>query len=224
MTIILYVLYTLTIINGAADIGTNNAREITGILMVISIIMTFIAGTPLLEVGKKLSIILTIFLGFCAIGNYVNGTTYPGLIIGTFVSAIASIFFYLKLKYNRVKKKYQKKKIMTDCELSYYKAIREILPDGYILRPQVSLASIIEIKKGNIKDLLKFIDFGVFDQHGNIKVLIEINDITHNLPHRQRRDAQVKEICKEANIPLVTFWTKFRKSKSYIASRINQYL
>lgn len=55
-------------------------------------------------------------------------------------------------------------------------------------------------------ELFRVIDFGIFDQECKLCVLVEINDPSHETPER-KRDKKVVEICKEAGIPLVTFWT-----------------
>lgn len=123
-------------------------------------------------------------------------------------------------------KRYMKKRFITDCEMKYGYAIKKAIPEELILRPQICLASILN-KSGNhvfANELFKIIDFGVFDKNSNILLLIEINDSSHEQYYRVQRDNKVKNICAEANIPLITFWTKFGIDEQYIQKRINECL
>lgn len=120
-----------------------------------------------------------------------------------------------------------KPSIMTNCEKDYFNAIREALPSEYILQPQVNLASIIDKvkKKRYCNELFRNIDFGIFDQSYMPIALIEINDKTHRTEKsRMARDYKVKDICKEAKIPLIAFWTNYGVNKDYIAKRIKEVL
>lgn len=71
-------------------------------------------------------------------------------------------------------------------------------------------------------ELFRVIDFGIFDQEYKLCVLVEINDPSHETPERER-DKKVVEICKEAGIPLVTFWT-YGVNPEYIRSRLRYFL
>ena len=79
-------------------------------------------------------------------------------------------------------------------------------------------------KQTYVNELFRIIDFGVFDKEDNIILLIEINDSSHRLYHRRKRDEKVKEICAEAEIPLLTFWTEYCINEQYIERRINECL
>ncbi len=113
---------------------------------------------------------------------------------------------------------------MTNCEKDWYNAILQTIPFGYMLRPQICLASVIDKKYGYRNELFRIIDFGVFDQYGNVKLLIEINDKTHYYSDRVKRDINVHKICEEADIPLITFWTNSPMNYEYLSTRIKPYL
>ena len=120
--------------------------------------------------------------------------------------------------------KYTKKKLVSKTEIAFGKAIKKALPEGYRLQPQICLASILR-KKGDSKfanELFRIIDFGIFDKEFNILFLIEINDESHNKRKRIARDYKVKDICEEAGIPLITFWTSYGIDEQYIKKRILQ--
>lgn len=125
-----------------------------------------------------------------------------------------------------IDKKYRKKKLLTNCELEYKKAIDKYLPAKYKLLPQICLASVVEKLDENkyANELFRIIDFGVFDCNYNLKLLIEINDNTHHNKYRIARDYKVKEICKEAEIPLIIFWTEFGIDEYYIQKRLDELL
>ena len=126
----------------------------------------------------------------------------------------------------RKQQRFIKKQFITNCEMEYGMAIKKAIPENYILRPQICLASIIEKIDGSkyANELFRIIDFGIFDKNNNILLLIEINDNSHQQHHRIARDIKVKEICTEANIPLITFWTKYGIDEQYIERRIKECL
>lgn len=51
-------------------------------------------------------------------------------------------------------------------------------------------------------------------------LLIELNDQTHNQTNRKYRDIKVREICKNANIPIMTFYTNYPNEENYVINRI----
>ena len=121
---------------------------------------------------------------------------------------------------------YQKKELLTACEKEWKKALSVCIPNGYFLKEQICLASIIEKTENNAyaNELFRIVDFGVFDDRNNIKILIEINDSSHERPDRMARDYKVKNICEQAGIPLIRFWTKYDIDYEYIRKRIYQEL
>lgn len=134
-----------------------------------------------------------------------------------------------KSKIQASQAKYQSKQLMSEYEKYFYEILSKNFAQDYIIMPQVNLASIIE----KIKDfptqyqneLYRNIDFGVFDKNSmKPLLLIEINDKTHNQPDRIKRDLKVKEICNQANIKLITFYTKYDNKPNYIISRVKKEL
>lgn len=125
--------------------------------------------------------------------------------------------------------KYQSKQLMSEYEKYFYEILSKNFAQHYIIMPQVNLASIIEKIKDFPKqyqnELYRNIDFGVFDKNSmKPLLLIEINDKTHNQPDRIKRDLKVKEICNQANIKLITFYTKYDNKPNYIISRVKKEL
>lgn len=127
------------------------------------------------------------------------------------------------------KRKYSLKRcLMTKSEQEYYFAIKNAIGDEYIVQAQVPLSAIIEKDKsfeGEYQnELYRIIDFGIFTKEFCPLLLVEINDQTHNTTNRRKRDAKVHEICNEAGIPIVTFWTSYGVNSEYIKHRISEKL
>lgn len=117
-----------------------------------------------------------------------------------------------------------KESFLTKVEQTYMDAIKPLIPEGYYLQPQVSLASIINKTKidGNPfqNELYRNIDFCVLSTSHKPVFLIEINDSSHIKKERIDRDKKVQEICEEAGIPLVRLWTSYGIKPDYIQKRV----
>jgi len=122
-------------------------------------------------------------------------------------------------------KLYVKRQFMTQTELNFYEKIRD-LEIEYRIVPQVNLATIVKkVNKGYFNELFKNIDFAIFDkEYKELLLLIELNDSTHDKKDRKDRDSKVKNICKNADIKLITFYIKYPNEKSYVLNRIKQEL
>jgi len=112
---------------------------------------------------------------------------------------------------------------MTASEYNFYLKLKEREKD-YIIHPQLNLASIV-MKKSTERyasELFRNIDFSIFDKNYNLKILIELNDSSHNKIYRKERDLKVKNICNEINVPLITFYTNYPNEKDYVINRVLQ--
>lgn len=159
------------------------------------------------------------------------------LVIGTFLIIIilkvisdkknnAQKYYDKKTKVKTSVKSYSKKRLMTNTEIFYYKAIKENVPKGYIVFPQINLATIINRndKHKYQSELYRNIDFVIFDLYSNPIILIEVNDKTHHQKERWIRDQKVKDICNEAGLPIITLWVECGINRNYIKNRIEKYL
>lgn len=123
----------------------------------------------------------------------------------------------------------KKESILTECEKYFYDIIVKNYNEKYTIIPQVSLSTIIKKEKKfeneYQNELNRIIDFGIFDKT-NLRplLLIEINDKTHLQENRRERDKKVKEICNEAQINIITFWTNNENKEKYIINKINETL
>lgn len=119
---------------------------------------------------------------------------------------------------------YKKKYLMTNAEHEFYNKIKS-LESEYKIIPQINLAAIISKENNNryYNDLFRNIDFAIFDSNlEKVLLLIELNDETHQLEKRKRRDIKVKKICNAAGIPLLFFYTKYPNEKDYVINRIKK--
>lgn len=119
-----------------------------------------------------------------------------------------------------------KGKLMSKTENDFYQAIKQSVPEGYIVFPQMNLAAFIK-RTDNARfhnELFRNVDFLITDSEYMPKTIIEINDNSHLTPERQERDEKVRNICEEAGIPIITFWTKFGVNSDYISSKLKAML
>ena len=117
---------------------------------------------------------------------------------------------------------YQKKRLMTPCEMDFYLKIKD-LEQYYRIIPQLNLATIVN-KITNTKyynDLFRNIDFAIFTpDYSDVLLLIELNDNTHSQKNRKARDLKVQQICDEIGVPLLKFYTNYPNEKNYVLNRI----
>lgn len=115
------------------------------------------------------------------------------------------------------------KPFMSNYEYNFYLILKNI-EDVYSIVPQLNLASVIKKNNSNNKyhnELFRNIDFAIFTKdYKKLLLLIEINDASHNLDHRKERDFKVKNICDDANIKLMTFYTNKPNEPNYVIKRI----
>lgn len=118
-----------------------------------------------------------------------------------------------------------KEQFITDYERYFYNIFKEIAQENnWIVHPQLNLASIIYKPKSALQkskyntDLFKNIDFAFFTKdYETLLLLIEINDKTHLQRKRQKRDQNVKNICKKVGIQLIHFYsTSSNNTKEHI--------
>ena len=99
-----------------------------------------------------------------------------------------------------------RKSLITANEQQFFKALKEIVPQGYHVFPQINLAA--------------FITDAAFAP----KIAVEINDPTHHEYERRKRDEKVAAICAEAGVPIVTLWTNYGVNREYMQKRITETL
>lgn len=119
-----------------------------------------------------------------------------------------------------------KKSLLTETEKKYYAAILNVLPGECRLFPQINLATFID-RTDDARyrnELFRNVDFLVTNRDLTPKIVIEINDSTHNTAERKRRDGKVRDICEEAGVAFIALWTVYGIKESYIQTRIEEAL
>lgn len=121
------------------------------------------------------------------------------------------------------------KNIFTDIERFFYKVLREITDKmDLIIMTKVRLADIIYTENNNYKYFNKIkskhIDFVLIDNSGNIKLLIELDDKSHNNYERQKRDEFLNEIFKNLNIKLLRIKAKYSYNIKELEEKIKESL
>ena len=111
-------------------------------------------------------------------------------------------------------------------EQQFFKALKEIVPQGYHVFPQINLAAFIERVDNTPfrNELFRNVDFLITDAAFAPKIAVEINDPTHHEYERRKRDEKVAAICAEAGVPIVTLWTNYGVNREYMQKRITETL
>lgn len=106
---------------------------------------------------------------------------------------------------------YQPKYLLTKNEWVQYKKLKAIADvKGYVICPKVRLFDIIEPQKGHAKykTLMykiqaKHVDFLICDQNMHIKVVIELDDKSHDQKNRKERDSFVDLILRSVGYKVI---------------------
>jgi ribosomal protein L33 len=95
------------------------------------------------------------------------------------------------------------------CELKFYELLKEVIGDHYYIYPKVRICDIIEQEnKGNYSDFnrikSKHVDFLICTKNPiTSKIIVELDDRSHNSQSRRERDRFIDEIFANAGIPIV---------------------
>lgn len=119
-----------------------------------------------------------------------------------------------------------KRSLISHNEQLFYDAIKEVIPDGYFVFPQINLASFID-RTDDARfhnELFRNVDFLITNEKYQPHIVIEINDQTHLNSDRKERDEKIQKICEEAGIPIIKFWTSYGINKDYIKAQIEKQL
>lgn len=112
-----------------------------------------------------------------------------------------------KAQYNYKTKQY----LMTYAENNFYKFLVEAVSDTYYIYPQVHLSKIVDhkVEGQNWKRAFshvnqKSVDYILCDKHYiSPKLVIELDDKTHERPDRIDRDREVERILRQVGLPLL---------------------
>lgn len=100
--------------------------------------------------------------------------------------------------------------LLNIAERKFFEGLQQIIPDNYVVFPQISLKSIVEVngaqnfRTSQNKIDRKIIDFVIFDKPYYKPILaIEYDGSTHNRTDRQERDLFVDSVLESSGIKIV---------------------
>lgn len=135
----------------------------------------------------------------------------------------------LSLKYHYKHKDF----LMTKSENEFFDIICESVGSNYYVFPQMHLSSFIDHRVRNGQSWgsafahinQKSVDYVICDRKYRRPLLaIELDDSSHILDSRQKRDYEVETILKEAGVPLLRFKEINKTSNEGVAERIRDAL
>jgi hypothetical protein len=149
------------------------------------------------------------------------------ILIGVLLFAFALIFVLWKIVINS-KHPYKKKDfLMTAAEFNFYKSLKHVANSyGFDVFTHVRLADLVNVDyrlalnkwKWFYKSAYKHIDFVICDQqNGRILFLVELDDSSHNMIERIKRDNFVDRALAGAKMELV----RINPQKYYSKEQIN---
>lgn len=124
----------------------------------------------------------------------------------------------------------RKNALMTNAERRFFELLVEMAADKFFVFPQVHLTALLEhkVENGQWWDAAfvhingKSVDYVICDRQSLCPlVAIELDDWSHELEHRKKRDIEVERIMTEAKVPLVRFANIKEMNKTEIISKIS---
>ncbi len=104
-----------------------------------------------------------------------------------------------------------KQRVFSDKESYFFRDVRPIADKlGLIVFTKMRIADLLEVPKNN-PDYMKWfnrikakhIDFIFVDKDYHIKLLVEVDDPSHNRPDRQARDEEVDEMFRQQGLEIL---------------------
>ncbi len=157
-------------------------------------------------------------------------TPYSYIILGLlFCLLLLSRYLF---KPTKLKGKYSPKtNLLSPSELEAYKVLKNTLPQGYVVFPQVNLDKIFDINDANRsytprnKIDRKSVDFVVFEEQ-NLKpaLAIELDDPSHLRYDRQQRDFFVNQLFIDTQLKLLRINTGDVRNIDLLKQKLNSNL
>ena len=186
---------------------------------------------------KKICVLAAIVIGITAgitAFFYASKKSQALLTLTLILIAAAAGFIVAAVIFSRGKAKaeserrYKKKQAyITPAEQEMLRKLRIAAGPKYEVCPQAPLVSVVDKINGGAfrSELFRVIDYVIIDINtAEPKLLVELNDISHNRADRAERDRKVAEICEEAGIPLISFTTEQAADEGYVKKIITKAL
>lgn len=130
----------------------------------------------------------------------------------------------IKIYYNRGYQYRKRERLLTSNEHHFFNQLLVAIDSKYFVFPQIHLSSLFDHKingqswRGALSSIQrKSVDFVLCDKSTLEPIIaIELDDPTHNLPHRKIRDEYVEKIFSRTGLPLLRIGT----SANYQANKL----
>lgn len=118
--------------------------------------------------------------------------------------------------------------LLTQAEREFFEVLRAAAPEGWYVFPQVRLANLLMLRKGTrnwkphfSRVAQKCVDF-VFCDGAEIgpRLVVELDDASHDRSDRQRRDAFVDAALRSAGLPVLHVRWRRNYDRAELASQI----
>ena len=149
-----------------------------------------------------------------------------------FLGIALLILFILKYLKKSEYPFYKNPKFISPAEREFYMALHRIVPTGHAIFAQISLGQLLKINKHgqewwkyrNMIDR-KTVDFVLVDAHTlDPKLVIELDDRSHETTERQTRDDFVNHALAAAKIPFLRMKCKIAYDEIGLLSEIRKNL
>jgi very-short-patch-repair endonuclease len=152
------------------------------------------------------------------------------MVIGALALVIATLFGTRRQQEFQLP--YVSKKLMNHAEQRIFRELQRILPNGYVIYPQMVMSAVMRTKgSGRLfwfhhnKINKKTLDFVVFSYDEYIPILaIEYDGKTHKQPRRQARDAFVNKLIVQAGISMLRITHNNNRNNNELRSTIHRIL
>jgi hypothetical protein len=115
--------------------------------------------------------------------------------------------------------------LLTTAELHLDRSIRKICKNGILLCPKVRVADVIKPtsnNRGHFASIAqKHFDWiAINEVTSQIIAAIELDDSSHNLTHRKKRDELLNAACISAKIPLIRIRTRHEYGEDFLRNQL----
>jgi very-short-patch-repair endonuclease len=128
------------------------------------------------------------------------------------LAGVAFVFCLARLSGNEGSSAFERRgALVTESELRFYRALAAAVGGSWSVFPMVRLADVVKVRKGIIaaqtwrnRTFGKHVDFVLCDNDSlNVRLAIELDDVSHEQPSRQQRDTLVNQALRSAGLPLL---------------------
>lgn len=159
----------------------------------------------------------------CVITHLINIDTSANKQIDT-ISSTAKNIQKSRKKWPFIKKNY----LLTKTEARFYLVLKEILKNDYLIFSKVKIGDDIlylpnysfrrETNRNRVKS--RHVDFLICDIYTRPLLAVELDDYTHNLKSRIKRDDFVDEVFEDAGLPILHIPVSYNYNKEELISKI----